>query len=139
MAYTDALTGLSNRKHFDSAITKANGRTYRHDLKRDLDIWQVQSGIDFGKRDLFVDGNLWLLHANTVTRVNFGTPLPQPDDSLDPESIPLRVAYEDETHPVAQGNNAFIFPGLGQAYLGDRRAAITFAAPTFSRKSGVMS
>jgi hypothetical protein len=35
-------------------------------------------------RDLFVDVNLWLLHANTVTRVNFGTPLPQPDYSLDP-------------------------------------------------------
>jgi hypothetical protein len=35
-------------------------------------------------RDLFVDVNLWLLQANTVTRVNFGTPLPQPDYSLDP-------------------------------------------------------
>ena len=35
-------------------------------------------------RDLFVDANLWLLHARTVTRVNFGTPLPQPDYSLDP-------------------------------------------------------
>jgi autotransporter family porin len=45
----------------DSATTKANGRTYRHDLKRDLDIWQVQSGIDFGKRDLFVDGDVLVL------------------------------------------------------------------------------
>jgi hypothetical protein len=35
-------------------------------------------------RDLFVDANLWLLHARTMTRVNFGTPLPQPDYSLDP-------------------------------------------------------
>jgi hypothetical protein len=35
-------------------------------------------------RDLFVDVNLWLLHVGTVTRVNFGTPLPQPDYSLDP-------------------------------------------------------
>jgi serine/threonine protein phosphatase PrpC len=35
-------------------------------------------------RDLFVDVNLWLLHAATVTRVNFGTPMPQPDYSLDP-------------------------------------------------------
>jgi hypothetical protein len=35
-------------------------------------------------RDLFVDVNLWLLHAGTVTRVNFGTPLPQADYSLDP-------------------------------------------------------
>jgi len=35
-------------------------------------------------RDLFVDANLWLLHAGTVTRVNFGTPLNQANYSLDP-------------------------------------------------------
>jgi hypothetical protein len=35
-------------------------------------------------RDLFVDVNLWLLQRTTVTRVNFGTPLPQADYSLDP-------------------------------------------------------
>lgn len=35
-------------------------------------------------RDLFVDVNVWLLQASTVTRVNFGTPLPQADYSFDP-------------------------------------------------------
>ena len=35
-------------------------------------------------RDIFVDANLWLLQARTVTRVNFGTPLAQEDYSLDP-------------------------------------------------------
>lgn len=35
-------------------------------------------------RDIFVDANLWLLQAKTVTRVNFGTPLGQEDYSLDP-------------------------------------------------------
>ncbi|MDP9468794.1 MAG: hypothetical protein M3P32_08675 [Chloroflexota bacterium] len=35
-------------------------------------------------RDLFVDANLWLLQARTVTRVNFGTPLNQANYSLDP-------------------------------------------------------
>jgi hypothetical protein len=35
-------------------------------------------------RDLAVDANLWLLHASTVTRVNFGLPLPQSEYSLDP-------------------------------------------------------
>lgn len=35
-------------------------------------------------RDLFVDVNVWLLQARTVTRVNFGTPLAQADYSLDP-------------------------------------------------------
>lgn len=35
-------------------------------------------------RDLLVDANLWLLQERTVTRVNFGLPLPQTDYSLDP-------------------------------------------------------
>ena len=35
-------------------------------------------------RDLFVDVSLWLLQADTVTRVNFGEPLPQEDYSFDP-------------------------------------------------------
>lgn len=33
----------------DNATTKANGKTYRYDLGRNLDIWQVESGIDFGQ------------------------------------------------------------------------------------------
>ena len=37
-----------------------------------------------GARALFVDANLWLLQAHSVTRVNFGTPLAQKDYSLDP-------------------------------------------------------
>ncbi len=35
-------------------------------------------------RDLRVDVNLWLLQQDTVTRVNFGSPLAQEDYSLDP-------------------------------------------------------
>lgn len=35
-------------------------------------------------RDIYVDANLWLLQMATVTRVNFGRPLPQADYSLDP-------------------------------------------------------
>jgi hypothetical protein len=35
-------------------------------------------------RDLRVDVNAWLLHADTVTRVDFGTPRDQADYSLDP-------------------------------------------------------
>jgi streptogramin lyase len=37
-----------------------------------------------GARDMLVDANLWLLQPHTVTRVNFGTPVPQADYSLDP-------------------------------------------------------
>ena len=46
-------------------------------------------------RDLFVDANLWLLQANTVTRVNFGTPLAQKDYSLDaPPDASLRPTLD---------------------------------------------
>jgi len=45
----------------DDAVTNANGRTYHHDLDRDLDIWTLESGIDFGKRDLFADGDILVL------------------------------------------------------------------------------
>ena len=34
-------------------------------------------------RDLRVDVNAWLLHADTVTRIDFGSPRPQADYSLD--------------------------------------------------------
>ncbi len=37
-----------------------------------------------GARDLRVDANAWLLHASTVTRVDFGTPRAQDEYSLDP-------------------------------------------------------
>jgi hypothetical protein len=37
-----------------------------------------------GARDMLADANLWLLQPRTLTRVNFGTPLPQEDYSLDP-------------------------------------------------------
>lgn len=35
-------------------------------------------------RDLVIDVNAWLLHAGTVTRVDFGAPADQADYSLDP-------------------------------------------------------
>jgi hypothetical protein len=46
-------------------------------------------------RDLRVDTHLWLLHADTVTRVNFGTPLGQGDYSLDrPPDAELRPSLD---------------------------------------------
>ena len=42
--------GAGSWFNFDgNATTKANGRTYRYDLGHDLNIWQVESGVDFGK------------------------------------------------------------------------------------------
>ena len=47
-------------------------------------------------RDLRVDVNAWLLHATTVTRIDFGSPADQADYSLDPppdEEIRPRLDY----------------------------------------------
>ena len=46
-------------------------------------------------RDLRADANLWLLQRATVTRVNFGTPVPQTDFSLDrPPDAAVRAALD---------------------------------------------
>ena len=45
----------------DTGTTKANGKTYRYDLSRDLNIWQVESGIDFGKEDVLAPDDLLVL------------------------------------------------------------------------------
>jgi len=47
-------------------------------------------------RDLLVDTNVWLLQQGTVTRVNFGIPLPQSDYAFDPppdETVRPRLDY----------------------------------------------
>jgi hypothetical protein len=47
--------------------------------------------------DLGADANLWLLHRSTVTRVNFGRPLPQTDFSLDaPPDAEVRPTLDYE-------------------------------------------
>jgi hypothetical protein len=66
-------------------------------------------------RDLFVDANLWLLHAETVTRVNFGTPLPQEDYSLDPP-------------PDADVRDALDYRLLDGATIGDRELFYVYDA-----------
>lgn len=42
----------------DTATTRANGRTYHHNLDRNFDVWTIESGMDFGKRDLFAAGDI---------------------------------------------------------------------------------
>lgn len=42
----------------DSATTKADGRTYNHNLDRDFSVGLFETGIDFGKRDLFAPGDI---------------------------------------------------------------------------------
>jgi hypothetical protein len=46
-------------------------------------------------RDVRVDTDLWLLHADTVTKVSFGTPLPQIDYALGrPPDVELRPTLD---------------------------------------------
>lgn len=44
-----------------NATTKANGKTYRYDLGRDLNIWQVESGVDFGKEGVLTPDDILVL------------------------------------------------------------------------------
>jgi len=42
----------------DSGVTYAHGRSYNYNLDRELGIGLFESGIDFGKRDLFAQGDI---------------------------------------------------------------------------------
>jgi hypothetical protein len=66
-------------------------------------------------RDLFVDVNLWLLQRATVTRVNFGAPLPQEDYSLDPP-------------PDAEVRRALDYRLLDGATIGERELFYVYDA-----------
>ena len=47
----------------DKASTRAYGRTYRYDLSRDLDVWNLQGGIDFGKKGVLAEGDALVFGA----------------------------------------------------------------------------
>ncbi|MDQ3881037.1 MAG: hypothetical protein M3295_08195, partial [Chloroflexota bacterium] len=66
-------------------------------------------------RDILVDVNLWLLHASTVTRVNFGTPLGQFEYSLDRPP-------DDELRPVLD------YRLMAAATVGDRELFYVYDA-----------
>ncbi|MEO8511421.1 MAG: hypothetical protein ABI534_09275, partial [Chloroflexota bacterium] len=79
-------------------------------------------------RDLRVDANLWLLQRNTVTRVNFGTPLSQADYSLDQP-------------PDGEVRDALDYRLLDGATVGDRELFYVYDAANariiaFSRADG---
>lgn len=42
----------------DTATTTSSGRTYHYNLNRDLNIGNVESGIDFGKRGIFAENDM---------------------------------------------------------------------------------
>ncbi len=60
--------------------------------------------------DIGADANLWLLHRSTVTRVNFGRPLPQTDFSLDaPPDTEVRPTLDYELLRSATVNERELF------------------------------
>jgi len=44
-----------------NATTKANGRTYRYDLGRNLTTWQIESGLDFGTEAVLAPDDILVL------------------------------------------------------------------------------
>jgi autotransporter family porin len=44
----------------DSARTRAYGRTYRYNLNRDLDVGNIEGGVDFGKKGVWAEGDALL-------------------------------------------------------------------------------
>ena len=47
----------------DKASTSAYGRTYRYDLSRDLDVWNLEGGIDFGKKGVLAESDALIFGA----------------------------------------------------------------------------
>ena len=45
----------------DKASTSAYGRTYRYDLSRNLDVWNIEGGFDFGKKGVLAEGDALVL------------------------------------------------------------------------------
>jgi outer membrane autotransporter protein len=45
----------------DKATTSAYGRSYRYNLDRELDVWNLEGGIDFGKKNVLSKGDALVL------------------------------------------------------------------------------
>ena len=97
-------------------------------------------------RDIRVDANLWLLHADTVTRVNFGTPLAQLEYSLDP---PPDVAHRPaldyrllEGATVADRELFYVYDAANARIVAFNRADGAFVrqwlAPTSGPLAGIL-
>ena len=92
-------------------------------------------------RDLLVDANLWLLQRNTVTRVNFGTPLPQTDFSLDPPpDAQVRDAVDYrlfDAATVGERELFFVYDVANARIIGFQRADGAFVGQWMAPRAGV--
>lgn len=91
-------------------------------------------------RDLFVDANLWLLQAATVTRVNFGTPLSQANYSLDPPpDASLRPARDYRLlagATVGERQMFYVYDAANARILAYQRADGAFVGQWLAPRSG---
>ena len=91
-------------------------------------------------RDLFVDANLWLLQARTVTRVNFGTPVPQEDYSLDrPPDASLRPSLDYrliDGATIGERELFFVYDAANARILSFQRADGAFVRQWLAPRTG---
>jgi hypothetical protein len=92
-------------------------------------------------RDLFVDVNLWLLQRTTVTRVNFGAPLPQEDYSLDPPpDAEIRKALDYrllDGATIGERELFYVYDAANARILAYQRADGAFVRQWLAPRSGV--
>ena len=97
-------------------------------------------------RDIRVDANLWLLHADTLTRVNFGRPLPQEEYSLDrPPDARLRPRLDYRLFDAATVGDRelfYVYDRANARVIGFNRADGAFVhqwlAPAGGPHSGIL-
>jgi serine/threonine protein phosphatase PrpC len=91
-------------------------------------------------RDLLVDANLWLLQRNTVTRVNFGAPLPQTDFSLDPApDAQVRDAVDYrlfDAATIGERELFFVYDAANARIIGFQRADGAFVGQWMAPRAG---
>ncbi len=94
-------------------------------------------------RDLLVDANLWLLQSNTVTRVNFGTPLPQTDFSLDPPpDAKVRDALDYrlfDAATIGERELFFVYDAANARIIGFQRADGAFVGQWMAPRRGAQA
>jgi hypothetical protein len=91
-------------------------------------------------RDLFVDADLWLLQATTVTRVNFGTPLNQANYSLDPPPDaslrPTRDYRLLDGATIGERQMFYVYDAANARILAYQRADGAFVGQWLAPRSG---
>jgi hypothetical protein len=91
-------------------------------------------------RDLRVDVNAWLLHADTVTRVDFGSPRSQADYSLDPPpdaAVRPRLDYRIlDGATVGDREFLYVYDAANARLIGFQRADGAVVRPWFAADGG---